>query len=1223
MAITQDEINLLQSNPDLLSSLKFKYPNENLEQYITQDVTEDKSDTFRDTTEETTQQDEESSRGVVSDTLVQGAGGVVDAVKSTLNLIEDVGDTLSEKTGIGGFAFGDEAQDGFVDYLNYDELKKRQEEGTATDPFFGNIGERDNFGQTLLPDVPDADTMVGAFVRPTTQFLGTFFTGGKILKGVKAVTTGQKVAKGMAVGGIADFVAFDEHEARLSDMVEGTRFENPVTEYLASDITDGYAEGRFKNFIEGLFLGGAVESIFIGFRRYKRLKNAKDKNNKKEFDKVNKEETAELNKTVNQTINDAQTKKQTTKLDKNKKKKQETSKKALDETNSKKFDDDINRLDKSLTAWRNGDINPNTNKPWKLGEIIDETFASGQFAKLSSDSAIAVLNKIYTTLRQNKVGKNDKITNEEILRLAEKMGEDPIKVSFNMLRMADEFKDAHTKVVAGEIVQMGFMENMSSIARAVKEGRADEEDFDIAYNLAMELSQAIDDVVSGSSRVLNARKIAVEGSDSMNPDTIINFAKLKRAGEEYKWRPTVEQKKKLIEKVAELNNPHSQSVFLRAIRKVIGKSGVWDRLNEFWINAILSSPKTHLINMTSNAIQSFITPLEMGIGGFLRRDTVAMREAVDTYFGLVKYWGDAFKVARQSLSENRNFLDESTKIDLENKNAIKFGGNIVRMPSRFLGAEDEFFKQVNYRAKLYAYAMQQARFKLKNKDITKEAFAEEVEKIFKEGFDEGGMTGKGINKYALEYAQENTFTRSLSDQIDNISKGTKVNRSAIGSGVQSLTNNFTPLKQIIPFVRTPVNIARNVWSRTPLLNLLQREYRNQLRSANPSVKANAWGKMALGTAMYVGAYQLAGAGMITGGGSRDPQIRKQQLATGWKPYSFKVGDNYYSFERLDPFGMFFGLIADYTEIANEIDDQTRDNLAMMNMMATIMTMDGETVATPNDIEADYNPTSMKFARGITAVSKNLTSKTYLKGISDLIDLVQSGDENKVDRILKSKVGSFVPNIVKKLAGDPYYREVRTYTDSILAGLPYFNSQLEPKYDYKGEKVERVGSYLDNLVSPISLGKDKNDALADEIARLDVRFTPPDEKVGTLGNIDLTKFKTKDGKTAYLKMNELIGTMELGKPPKTLRQRLTTLINSKEYKGKSDPMKGFDITSQGGKVIEIQKILLIYRKQALKELRKDKTIINEDGFSLNKVFTTNKKVNSVIKNNKADDYLNLK
>ena len=139
--------------------------------------------------------------------------------------------------------------------------------------------------------------------------------------------------------------------------------------------------------------------------------------------------------------------------------------------------------------------------------------------------------------------------------------------------------------------------------------------------------------------------------------------------------------------------------------------------------------------------------------------------------------------------------------------------------------------------------------------------------------------------------------------------------------------------------------------------------------------------------------------------------------------------------------------------------------------------------------------------------------------------------------------------------------------------------------------------MTTTTKPIGITRE---VLADAIAELNVRFTPPDEKVGTLGNIDLTKFKTKDGKTAYLKMNELIGTMKLGKPPKTLRQRLTDFVTSKDYDKYSDPMKGFDITSQGGKVIEIQKILLIYRKQALKELRKDKTIVNEDGFSFEEV-----------------------
>ena len=32
-------------------------------------------------------------------------------------------------------------------------------------------------------------------------------------------------------------------------------------------------------------------------------------------------------------------------------------------------------------------------------------------------------------------------------------------------------------------------------------------------------------------------------------------------------------------------------------------------------------------------------------------------------------------------------------------------GKVIRTPTRFLNAEDEFFKQINYRAKLYANAV--------------------------------------------------------------------------------------------------------------------------------------------------------------------------------------------------------------------------------------------------------------------------------------------------------------------------------------------------------------------------------------------------------------------------------------------------------------------------------------------------------------------------------------
>jgi len=53
------------------------------------------------------------------------------------------------------------------------------------------------------------------------------------------------------------------------------------------------------------------------------------------------------------------------------------------------------------------------------------------------------------------------------------------------------------------------------------------------------------------------------------------------------------------------------------VLKWVGRNKTWAVLNEVWINALLSSPKTHLINMTSNLINTFIRPLEVGLGSRL------------------------------------------------------------------------------------------------------------------------------------------------------------------------------------------------------------------------------------------------------------------------------------------------------------------------------------------------------------------------------------------------------------------------------------------------------------------------------------------------------------------------------------------------------------------------------------------------------------------------------
>src|SRR6056300_1315900 len=69
-------------------------------------------DRFQPTVVEQPEVTEEQERGLIADLGVQALGGARDAVQSGIGLVEKLGDTLGEKTNIGGFVFGDDAENG-------------------------------------------------------------------------------------------------------------------------------------------------------------------------------------------------------------------------------------------------------------------------------------------------------------------------------------------------------------------------------------------------------------------------------------------------------------------------------------------------------------------------------------------------------------------------------------------------------------------------------------------------------------------------------------------------------------------------------------------------------------------------------------------------------------------------------------------------------------------------------------------------------------------------------------------------------------------------------------------------------------------------------------------------------------------------------------------------------------------------------------------------------
>ena len=187
-------------------------------------------------------------RAWYQDVPLQILGGLRDAGQSTLNLLWD--STLINPVSPLFFA-------------------RVQAEIISDKP----IGEAPNPLQ--LPQVSPPETIAGALTHGVSQFLVGFIPMFKASKFIRPLQKMGSWGKGMIAGSVTDFVVFNPHEERLSNLIQQfPELANPVTEYLQAKPDDKAAEGRLKNSLEGLLIGSLAEPLTRSLRllKYARIK---------------------------------------------------------------------------------------------------------------------------------------------------------------------------------------------------------------------------------------------------------------------------------------------------------------------------------------------------------------------------------------------------------------------------------------------------------------------------------------------------------------------------------------------------------------------------------------------------------------------------------------------------------------------------------------------------------------------------------------------------------------------------------------------------------------------------------------------------------------------------------------------------------------------------------------------------------------------------------------
>lgn len=185
--------------------------------------------------------------------------GVVDAANEIADLVGSVGQWVEDAVGTGGVEVG---PDGFR-ILSHEELQAKRAKGEA-------------IADLRVPNVPAPESVTGNLFENAAQFIAGFGAVGKVAKVAGIATKAAPAVRAGAQGAAADFAAFDPHEARLSNLIQSSpALANPVNAYLAADPSDGEAEGRLKNALEGVGLGIAVEGVVRGLRAVRKAREAK------------------------------------------------------------------------------------------------------------------------------------------------------------------------------------------------------------------------------------------------------------------------------------------------------------------------------------------------------------------------------------------------------------------------------------------------------------------------------------------------------------------------------------------------------------------------------------------------------------------------------------------------------------------------------------------------------------------------------------------------------------------------------------------------------------------------------------------------------------------------------------------------------------------------------------------------------------------------------------
>lgn len=535
------------------------------------------------------------------------------------------------------------------------------------------------------------------------------------------------------------------------------------------------------------------------------------------------------------------------------------------------------------------------------------------------------------------------------------------------------------------------------------------------------------------------------------------------------------------------------SVF-NALAEKASKPKFRHKLAELYINMLLSGPQTHAVNVSSNTLTSIAQIPEYAAGALIggarqafsrtALDRVTGTEVGARAFGLLQGAKEGARLFARAIRTGEA-ADFVSKVEGDEFKAISgLKGEVIRVPTRLLTAEDELFKGIARRMELNAQAVRVAH----SEGLKGEAKRTRIAELVADPTDE-------MLEKALDYGRYLTFQRSLGPTAQKVS---------------AITNESLLVKLFLPFVRTPTNLLKFAAERSPAAPLL-REWRKDF-AAGGARRDMAAARALIGTGIGFAMYEAALAGRITGSAPTDPKKSRLLYADGWKPYSIRIGDTWYSYRRLDPFSTTLGVAADLATLPEGMSQRQRDDKATL-LVASIM--------------------------------GNLANKTWLSGLSDVIGALDDPERN-AGSLLERLAGSLtVPTGVNQVTRiiDPVQRQTESVGEAIQNRIPGLSDNLLPRRDIWGRIITNEGGVGPDIVSPLWQSKALEDPVNSELLKLDYAPGYPSKKVGgqELSPEVYDRYQAEAGQLAHNRLTDLVtgqGWKQLDETQRTKLARKT-------------------------------------------------------------------------------------